>query len=60
MSSLSERGRRLVESPPMPEYISEHFMRAGELWDEQTNPDGYVSLCIAENKLHNDSLNELD
>jgi aspartate/methionine/tyrosine aminotransferase len=56
MSNLSARGRRLIESPPMPEYIGEHFAHAGDPWHEQTNPDGYVSLCIAENKLHNETL----
>ncbi|MFT4561145.1 MAG: aspartate/methionine/tyrosine aminotransferase [Gammaproteobacteria bacterium] len=57
MPNLSDRGRRLIESPPLPEYINEHFQRAGEPWHAEHNPDAYVSLCIAENKLHNDSLN---
>ncbi|MDA0824029.1 MAG: aminotransferase class I/II-fold pyridoxal phosphate-dependent enzyme [Proteobacteria bacterium] len=57
MPKLSDRGRRLIESPPLPEYIREHFQRAGEPWHRERNPNAYVSLCIAENKLHNDALN---
>ncbi len=53
---LSHRGQRLVDSPKIPAYIAEHFARAGQAWDPQLRPDGYVSLCIAENKLHNDDL----
>ncbi len=56
MSTLSRRGQRLVESPPMPAYIAEHFARAGQPWDRESRPDGYIGLCIAENKLHNDDL----
>ncbi len=48
---VSARGARLLASPPMPEYIDEHFARADEPWDPESNPDGYVSMCIAENKL---------
>ncbi|MEE8485667.1 MAG: aminotransferase class I/II-fold pyridoxal phosphate-dependent enzyme [Acidimicrobiia bacterium] len=33
----------------MPEYISEHFARAAAADGE--HPDGYVGLCVAENKL---------
>ena len=48
---LSKRGRLLVDTPPFPEYLHEHFERAGDRWDPVSNPDGYVSMCIAENKL---------
>ena len=47
----------MIESPPLPEYISEHFERAGKPWHPERDPNAYVSLCIAENKLHNDVLN---
>ena len=56
MSKLSRRGQLLVDRPPFPAYIAEHFARAGQLWDRELHPDGYISLCIAENKLHNDAL----
>jgi len=58
MPKLSRRGQTLVDSPPVPAYIAEHFARAGEPWDQTLRPDGYISLCIAENKLHNDALIE--
>jgi aspartate/methionine/tyrosine aminotransferase len=48
---LSNRGRQLLSGPPFPEYLYEHFNRAGDPWDPVSNPDGYVSMCIAENKL---------
>lgn len=35
----------------MPAYVDEHFARLDDRWDPDTNPDGYVSMCIAENKL---------
>lgn len=56
MSRLSRRGRRLIDSPPTAPYIAEHFARAGQPWDPERRPAGYISLCIAENKLHNDAL----
>jgi aspartate/methionine/tyrosine aminotransferase len=56
MSKLSRRGQRLVDSPPLAPYIAEHFARAGQPWDRELRPDGYISLCIAENKLNNDAL----
>ena len=48
---LSVRGQLLVANPPLPEYIHEHFDRAAEPFDPVSNPDGYISMCIAENKL---------
>jgi aspartate/methionine/tyrosine aminotransferase len=50
-NGLSNRGRRLVASPPLAEYIHENFARADDRCHPFTNPDGYVSMCIAENKL---------
>lgn len=55
-SKLSRRGQRLVDSPPMPPYAAEHFARAGRAWHPDLRPDGYIGLCVAENKLHNDDL----
>ncbi|MGI9649111.1 MAG: aminotransferase class I/II-fold pyridoxal phosphate-dependent enzyme [Acidimicrobiia bacterium] len=48
---LSRRGERLITERPMPAYIDEHFSRLDDRWDPDTNPTGYVSMCIAENKL---------
>lgn len=50
MSNLSRRGRKLIETPPLAGYIGEHFERAADAWDADARPDGYVALCIAENK----------
>ncbi len=40
----------------MPEYIETHFERSDDAWHPETNPDGYIALCIAENKLMFDVL----
>jgi aspartate/methionine/tyrosine aminotransferase len=56
MVKLSLRGQHLVDSPPLPTYIAEHFARAGQPWQRDTAPDGYIGLCIAENKLENPAL----
>ncbi|MEX1364926.1 MAG: aminotransferase class I/II-fold pyridoxal phosphate-dependent enzyme [Nannocystaceae bacterium] len=50
MSSLSLRGRALVDSPPLAPYIAAHFERFDQPWDPALRPDGYIALCIAENK----------
>lgn len=34
----------------MAAYILEHFARAELGWDPRTRPDGYIALCVAENK----------
>jgi len=35
----------------MPRYLLEHFDRREDAYDAISNPDGYVALCLAENKL---------
>ncbi len=40
----------------MPEYLGEHFARTDAGWHPEQNPDGYVGMCIAENKLMLDLL----
>ncbi|MEM7541142.1 MAG: aminotransferase class I/II-fold pyridoxal phosphate-dependent enzyme, partial [Pseudomonadota bacterium] len=56
MTTLSLRGRKLIDSPPMPEYIVEHFNRIGDPWHPVSNAQGYIGLCVAENKLDNHAL----
>lgn len=46
--NLSRRGAGLAAQSPMAEYIVAHFARS--------ESDGYVALCIAENKLMHDLL----
>ena len=48
---LSRRGRQLVEEPVLAEYILEHFARSAEPWDPELRPEGYIALCIAENRM---------
>jgi aspartate/methionine/tyrosine aminotransferase len=48
---LSSRGERLLSVPPAPEYITEHFARAGDPWHPTSNRGGYIGVCVAENRL---------
>ena len=47
---LSRRGAKLVDEPALPEYILAHFARFAEGWDPELRPEGYIALCIAENR----------
>lgn len=51
LSALSRRGADLVSASTMPEYLVEHFRRFGDPWHPDTNPNGYLGLCVAENRL---------
>jgi len=48
---LSRRGRRLVNESGFPEYLVEQFRHADDAWDPVSRPDGYLGLCVAENRL---------
>ena len=48
-STLSRRGRGLIERPPLAEYIGAHFERLATAYDPVSAPEGYIALCIAEN-----------
>jgi aspartate/methionine/tyrosine aminotransferase len=50
-STLSARGLGLIASAPMPQYIDAHFEHMEDHCDPVGNPDGYIGLCVAENKL---------
>ncbi len=51
-SVLSARGQQLLAAPPMPEYLTAHFLQgASDPFHPQSNPDGYIGLCVAENRL---------
>ncbi|MCL1598501.1 MAG: hypothetical protein M3094_04915, partial [Actinomycetia bacterium] len=47
--SLSRRGSALTAHSPMPVYIAEHFERSLDV--DPQDPDRYIGLAIAENKL---------
>lgn len=53
--TLSRRGQRLVESPPFPDYLHEHFARRAAPSEPGHE---YVPLCVAENLLLGDRLME--
>lgn len=40
-----------MDVPPLPEYILEHFERSADAWHCEDNPNGYLGVCIAENRL---------
>jgi aspartate/methionine/tyrosine aminotransferase len=48
---LSQRGQELVSRPPSAEYLREHFAHSAQGFDASARPDGYIALCIAENRL---------
>lgn len=48
---LSRRGAGLIEEAPLPEYIKCHWDNRDAAYDPVSNPDGYIGLCVAENKL---------
>jgi aspartate/methionine/tyrosine aminotransferase len=50
MAQLSHRGRALIEEAPMSPYFDAHYERKGDRFDARTNPDGYIGLCVAENR----------
>ncbi len=49
--ALSARARELLSSPSAAEYLKEHQERSLAPYDPVTGPDGYISLCVAENRL---------
>ena len=50
MHQLSGRAEKILAEPPMVEYIQRHFELSDNAWSE-SNPEGYVGMCVAENKL---------
>lgn len=48
---LSKRATKLATTSRLEEYITAHFERVDDLWDAEANPDGYIPMAIAENKL---------
>jgi aspartate/methionine/tyrosine aminotransferase len=51
MPRLSQRGQALADDPVIPEYLREHFAGSSAPHEATIRPDGYIPLCIAENKL---------
>jgi len=49
--SLSLRAQNLLAGAAMPEYLVRQFEGSKDSYDRESNPDGYIGLCVAENKL---------
>ncbi len=49
--TLSCRAQDLLAGAAMPEYLLRDFEGSRDRYDRETNPDGYIGLCVAENKL---------
>ena len=49
--SLSRRAQDLLAGAAMPEYLIRQFEGSKNPYHSTENPDGYIGLCIAENKL---------
>ena len=55
-TQLSRRGQQLLATPPLPEYIHEHFTRLDSVYSPVANPAGHIPLAVAENLLMGDRL----
>jgi len=49
--TLSRRAQDLLAGTAMPEYLIRDFEGSKDRYDREANPDGYIGLCVAENKL---------
>ena len=48
---LSQRAQRMLAGQSVPEYLVRHFRGSRSPYHATGNPDGYIGLCVAENKL---------
>ncbi len=51
MTDISKRARELLEAEILDEYLVEQQTRQDDPYHPSDNPGGYISLCVAENKL---------
>lgn len=49
--SLSVRAQKLLAGQSLPEYLRCDSEGSKNRYERDTNPDGYIGLCVAENKL---------
>jgi len=49
--SLSRRAQDLLAGAAVPEYLLRDFEGSKNRYHKDDNPDGYIGLCVAENKL---------
>jgi aspartate/methionine/tyrosine aminotransferase len=50
-SMLSHRSQDLLAGQSIPEYLIRDSVGSRNVYHPETNPDGYIGLCVAENKL---------
>ncbi len=48
---LSRRAQKLLAGGAVPEYLVRHYQGLEDPYDPVANPDGYIGLCEAENRL---------
>ena len=48
---LSRRAQGLLSGNSIPEYLQRHSECLSDAFDPHANPDGYIGLCEAENRL---------
>ncbi len=51
---LSRRAQKILSGDAMPEYLQRHYECLADPYDSLVNPDGYIGLCEAENRLVSD------
>jgi aspartate/methionine/tyrosine aminotransferase len=49
--TLSRRAQELLAGQSIPEYLVRHAEGSMDAFDPTVNPEGYIGLCVAENKL---------
>ncbi len=49
--SVSRRAQDLLAGAAVPEYLTRQFEGSNDPYHPTDNPDGYIGLCVAENKL---------
>jgi aspartate/methionine/tyrosine aminotransferase len=49
--SLSQRAHRMLAGQATPAYLLRHFEGSRRPYHPGSNPEGYIGLCVAENKL---------
>ena len=47
--ALADRARKLIDDPPIDEYMQEHMARSDSPYDRDDNPAGYIPMSVAEN-----------
>ena len=57
---LSRRAQGLLAGGAIPEYLQRHSEGLSDVFDAVVNPDGYIGLCEAENRLVAEMVRTMD